>query len=38
MPVNRYQIEINYRYPQDSYLLDVHRDMDYSAAGEPLLH
>ena len=37
MPVDRYQTETNYRHPQDSNLLDVHRAMDYSAAGEPVL-
>ena len=37
MPVDRYQTETDYRHPQDSNLLDVHRAMDYSAAGEPVL-
>lgn len=37
MPVDRYQTQTNYRHPQDSNLLDVHRAMDYSAAGEPIL-
>lgn len=37
MPVDRYQTQTNYRHPQDSNLLDVHRAMDYSAAGEPVL-
>lgn len=37
MPVDRYQTLTNYRHPQDSNLLDVHRAMDYSAAGEPVL-
>ena len=37
MPVDRYQTLTNYRHPQDSNLMDVHRAMDYSASGEPLL-
>lgn len=37
MPVDRYQTQTNYRHPSDSNLMDVHRAMDYSAAGEPLL-
>jgi hypothetical protein len=37
MPVDRYQTLTNYRHPADSNLLDVHRAMDYSAAGEPVL-
>lgn len=37
MPVDRYQTLTDYRHPQDSNLLDVHRAMDYSAAGEPVL-
>lgn len=37
MPVDRYQTLTDYRHPQDSNLMDVHRAMDYSAAGEPLL-
>lgn len=37
MPVDRYQTLTDYRHPQDSNLLDVHRAMDYSAAGEPVI-
>lgn len=37
MPVDRYQTLTNYRHPQDSNLLDVHRAMTYNSLGEPVL-
>ncbi len=37
MAVDRYQNSTNYVHPQESNLLNVHKAMDYSAAGEPLL-
>jgi len=37
MPVDRYQNSTDYEHPQESNLLNVHKAMDYSAAGEPLL-
>jgi len=37
MPVDRYQTKTNYRHPQDSNLLDVHRAMDYNSLGQPVL-
>jgi len=37
MPVDRYQTLTNYRHPQDSNLLDVHRAMDYNSLGQPCL-
>ena len=37
MPIDRYQNSTSYQHPQESNLLDVHRAMDYSAAGEPVL-
>jgi len=37
MAVDRYQNSTNYEHSQESNLLNVHKAMDYSAAGEPLL-
>lgn len=37
MAVDRYQTLTNYRHPQDSNLLDVHRAMTYNSMGEPVL-
>lgn len=37
MPVDRYQNSTNYEHSQESNLLNVHKAMDYSASGEPLL-
>jgi len=37
MPVDRYQTLTNYRHPQDSNLLDVHRAMEYNTLGQPVL-
>lgn len=37
MPVDRYQTLTNYRHPQDSNLLDVHRAMEYNTLGQPVI-
>lgn len=37
MPVDRYLTQTNYRHPQDSNLLDVHRAMEYNALGQPIV-
>ena len=37
MAVDRYQNSTAYEHPQESNLLNIHKAMDYSAAGEPLL-
>jgi hypothetical protein len=37
MPVDRYQTQTNYRHPQDSNLLDVHRAMEYNTLGQPVI-
>lgn len=37
MPVDRYQTQTNYRHPQDSNLLDVHRALEYNALGQPIV-
>lgn len=37
MPIDRYLNSTNYEHPQESNLLDVHKAMDYSSAGQPLL-
>lgn len=37
MPVDRYQTETNYRHPQDSNLLDLHRAMEYNTLGQPVV-
>jgi hypothetical protein len=37
MAVDRYQNSTDYEHSQESNLLNVHKAMDYSAAGEPLL-
>lgn len=37
MPVDRYQTLTNYRHPQDSNLLDIHRAMEYNTLGQPVI-